>query len=85
MNNEIFQNNYPNLINNLFQIIEQNDINTFHNLLTKNSYLINKTILNILFFYCNKGNIFRPVFISILLNCGLEPNINLENPYTIQK
>ena len=81
MNNEIFQNNYPNLLNNLFQIIEQNDTNTFHNLLTKNSYLINKKILNILFFYCNKDNSFRPVFLSILLNCGLEPNIILDNSY----
>ena len=81
MNNEIFQNNYPSFLNNLFQIIEQNDANSFHNILTKNSLFKNKQILNILFFYCNKDNIFRPVLLSILVKLGLEPNIILENPY----
>ena len=81
MNNELFQNNYSSLINNLKQTIEQNDTKNFRNLLTNNSYLINKNILNNLIFYCTKDNIFRPVFLSILINFGVEPNTTLENPY----
>ena len=81
MNNEFFQNNYDALINNLIAAIDQNNIKTFGIILSKNNYFISKQILDLLFFYCNKDNNFRPNFLSILLNFGLDPNIILENPY----
>ena len=81
MNKEFFQNNYNVLINNILQSIEQNDHTSFRKYLNNNSYLINKQNLNYLFNYCNKDNIFRPNFISILINFGLDPNTTLGEPY----
>ena len=82
MNNDIFQNNYSSLLNSLIQTIEQNDTNNFRNILTNKSYLINKKILNFLFFYLNNQK-FRPNFVSILINFGVEPNYILESPYNM--
>ena len=81
MNNEFFQNKYNVLINNMLQTIEQNDPINFRNYLSSNSYYINKQFLDYLFNYCNKDSIFRPNFLSILINFGLDPNITLEEPY----
>ena len=81
MNNEFFQNNYSALIKNILQTIDQNDSNTFRNYLNNNSFYINKQFLNYLFYYCNKDNTFKPNFISILINFGLDPNIVLDDPY----
>ena len=78
MNNEYFPNTYP-VFTNLLQAIDQNDLKSFGNILS--NIMNNKQLLNLLFFYCNKDEIFRPIFISILIKFGLEPNIILEDPY----
>ena len=78
MNNEYFPNTYP-VFTNLLQAIDQNDLKNFGNILS--NIMNNKQLLNLLFFYCNKDEIFRPIFISILIKFGLEPNIILEDPY----
>ena len=81
MNNEYFINTLP-VVRNLFQAIEQNDPENFGNILSNNSYLMNnKRLLNILFFYCNKDNIFKPIFLSILIKFGLEPNAILDETF----
>ena len=81
MNNEYFVNTYP-VIKSLVQTIDQNDPENFQNILRNNLYLMNnKQLLNLLFLYCNKDNIFRPIFLSILINFGLEPNVIFEDQY----
>ena len=81
MNNEYFVNTYP-VIKSLVQTIDQNDPENFQNILRNNLYLMNNNqLLNLLFLYCNKDNIFRPIFLSILINFGLEPNVIFEDQY----
>ena len=79
MNKEYYVNTLP-VVKNLFQAIEQNDPKNFGIILNNNSYLKNnKHLLNLLFFYCNKDNIFKPNFLSILIKFGLEPNVILDD------
>ena len=81
MNNEIFQKFYNNL-KNVIQAIDQNDSNAFVNLISKNknSYYINKKFYEILFYYCSEENNFKPIFLSLLINFGVDPNLILEDP-----
>ena len=81
MNKEILlmsQNNFRTLDISLINMIDQNDIDNFRNLL-KLCYN-NIKLLNYLFFYCNKDNNFKPQFLSTLINLGVDPNTIIDNP-----
>ena len=86
MNKEILimnHNNYRNLEINLIKAIEQNNINHFRNILGSNLCYTNMKLLNNLFFYCFyyiKDNNFKPLFLSTLLNLGVDPNTIVDNP-----
>ena len=86
MNKEILimnHNNYRNLEINLIKAIEQNNINHFRNILGSNLCYTNMKLLNNLFFYCIyyiKDNNFKPLFLSTLLNLGVDPNTIVDNP-----
>ena len=79
MNNEIYQKYFYNL-NILIQTIDKNDSAAFIKLIKNPQYFINKKILEILFFYCSEDNNFKPIFLSILINFGVDPNLILEDP-----
>ena len=82
MNKEILlmsQNNFRTFdISLIINTIDQNDIDNFRNFL-KLCYN-NIKLLNYLFFYCNKDNNFKPLFLSTLINLGVDPNTIIDNP-----
>ena len=83
MNKEILlmpQNNFRNLEITLIKMIDQNNINNFRNIISSNLCYTNIKLLNYLFFYCIKDNNFKPLFLSTLLNLGVDPNTIIDNP-----